>query len=65
MYINIKLLNLAFPEITERKWAPYILPAIYISDNGQEVPYNFHIQPLWFKLLISVNHNKSHELLNK
>jgi hypothetical protein len=27
------------------KQAPYTLPVIYISDNGQEVPYDFHIQP--------------------
>jgi hypothetical protein len=45
LYVIIQLLNLACPEVSERKWVPYNLPIIYISDNGQEVPYNFHIQP--------------------
>jgi hypothetical protein len=44
IYIIIQLLSLACPEISERKQAPYIYPVGYISDNGQEIPYNFHIQ---------------------
>lgn len=42
MYIIVQLLNLACPEISERKWAPYKHPVIYISH--QEVPYNFHMK---------------------